>query len=304
MPPTVQPPPGFRPGVPGPRPTTPAPQQAPVAPQAPAAVAEPPALQPFVPGAPKDTRISATVELPSKGIFYGSTCPDGIVELYPMTGQEEALVANMDPANIHEIFDILLRRCLKTPLDPDDMLSTDKFYLVLVLRSNSYGSFYEFRVRCQNCGLFALRGCNVPEDFEILNPKPGHGAEPFETTLPRSGDRVKFRLLRGRDDKDVLKWRDRELERGTQKFGDPAHVYQMAKHVVEINGKAPANIGETMRWYESLIAMDASALGNAIDEYVTGVNTELGVECQKCKVHFKADMPFTAGFFRTHTRRA
>jgi hypothetical protein len=260
-------------------------------------------VAPYVQGPPKDTRISATVELPSKGLFYGTSCPDGIVELYPMTGKEEALVAGMDPGDITEVFDILLRRCLKTPLDPDDMLSTDKFYLVLVLRANSYGSLYEFRVRCPNCGLFQNKHCDVPTDFEILWYK-GEANEPYEIELPISKNRVKYRLLRGRDDRDILKWRNREMEKDSQTYGDPAHVYGMAKHVVEINGQPPENIGVSMRFYEGLLAGDASVFSNAIDDHISGVNTELDVDCKKCKVHFKTDMPFTAGFFRTHTKRA
>ncbi len=284
------------------RPAAPAPAPTP-APVAPTPAPAPAQVPHFAPGAPKDTRISATVELPSKGLFYGNTCPDGLVEMFPMTGKEEALVAGMESGDIAEVFDILLRRCLKTSLDPDDMLSTDKFYLVLVLRANSYGSHYEFRVRCPQCGLFQHRSCEVPTDFELLTHK-GDGNEPFETELPVSKDRVKFRLLRGRDDKEVLKWRNREMEKDIPTVGDPSYVYRMAKHIVEINGQKPENIGAAMRWYENLLAGDASAFSNAIDDHISGVNTELGVDCKKCKVHFKTDMPFTAGFFRTHTRRS
>lgn len=245
-------------------------------------------------------RISATVELPSKGKFYGDICPDGIVELYPMTGREESLVAGMDPADISETFDILLKRCLKTPIDPDVMLSTDKFFLVLTLRANSYGSHYEFRVRCPQCGLYQHRHCEVPTDFEILWFKGDH-AEPFSVTLPRSKDVVTFRLLRGKDEKDILKWRLKELEKETPREGDPSYTYRMAKHIVDINGKAPQHIGEAMRYFECLIAQDASTFSNAIDAQISGVNTELGVECKRCKTRFKTDMPFTSGFFRTYT---
>src|ERR1035437_131784 len=253
------------------------------------------------PGTPQE-RAAATLELPSKGKFYGTTCPTGVIEIYPMTGRDEALTGGMDPNDISEIFDILLTRCLKTPLDVDNMLSTDKFFIMLNLRANSYGSFYEFRVRCPNCSLFQTRNCEVPTDFEVMEYK-GDGNEPFETTLPVSKTKVEFRLLRGKDDKAVIQWRNKELEKGAIQFGDPSYCYRMAKHVVTIDGKTPENIGAAVKWFEGLIAQDASEFSNAIDEQVSGVNTELDITCSKCKTHFKTDMPFTASFFRTQHKR-
>lgn len=248
----------------------------------------------------------ATVELPSRGMFYGDKCSEGTVRLRPMTGKDEGFVADMDPGQITEIFDLVLTRCFTakdgTDLNPglqvSDLLGTDKYYLMLRLRANSYGSSYEFRVRCPSCGLFNSHTSNVPDDFSITFYE-GSEKEPFSTDLPRSGDSIQFRLLRGKDEKDIINYRNREMETGAYKHGDPAHIYRLAKHVVAINGNEPEDIGVAMDYLGDLIAEDVSALQNAIDDRASGVDTEFSIQCVKCKTKYRSSLPFTAGFFRT-----
>lgn len=286
--------------LPVPRTDAPAPAPAP----APEPVLATP--QPVAPPAAMNAqqpRTAAKVALPSGGKFYGTICPDGEVEVYPMTGKDEALVADMNPADVGEIFDTLLQRCLKTPMDVNDMLSTDKFYLMLLLRANSYGSFYEFRVRCPNCGFAQPGSCNVPDDFDVVTYK-GTGQEPFYVTLPVSGHTVGFRLLRGKDDREVVRWRNREMERNPDFKGDAAYTYRMAKHIVTIDGRPPENIGKAIEFFENLLVKDTSELDQAIEEQISGVNTAIDLSCAKCRVAFRADMPFTASFFRARRRRA
>ena len=182
------------------------------------------------------------------------------------------------------------------------MLSTDKFYLMLLLRANSYGSFYEFRVRCPNCGFAQPGSCNVPDDFKLMKYE-GTGEEPFHVTLPVSGHVIGFRLLRGKDDREVTRWRNRERERNPEYKGDPAHTYRQARHIVTIDGKPPEKITDAIKFYEELLARDTSELTLAIEDQISGVDTSIEMSCGKCKVKFRADMPFTAGFFRAQRRR-
>jgi hypothetical protein len=262
------------------------------------------------PPSPVQPRTSGIVELPSHGKLYGDKCPDGIVELYPMTGREETLVAGMTAANITEVFDLILKRCIKpnavpeNTLAPEEMLSSDKFYLMLVLRSNSYGSHYEFNVKCPECGARVEHACEIPDDFE-LKKAPENFMEPFTVELPRSGATVEFRLLRGKDDLDIIRYARREANksRGLES-GDPTFIYRLAKHIVTINGKTH-DFGTVLHFVEDLIGEDTSMLRDAIDEATPGIITVIDLECTapRCGNLFRADMPFAAGFFRSNKRR-
>jgi hypothetical protein len=244
--------------------------------------------------------ITAIVDLPSKGKFYGDKCPDGVVFIRPMTGRDEALVAGMDQGEMSDVFDILIDRCLLTPgIRAADMLATDKFYIMLCLRANSYGGTYEFKGKCPYCGFFQFKSCQVPNDFEVIWFE-GDDTEPFKVILPRCKAEIGFRLLRGEDDKDIIAYRKRLALKGRESVGDTSYIYRMAKHIVSINGEdVTQNTKKAMDFFENLIAGDASALSKAIDSKVSGVNTELEISCSQCKNSFRMDMPFTAGFFRS-----
>jgi len=254
-------------------------------------------------------RTTGIVELPSRGKLYSDKCPTGLVELFPITGREEALVAGMTASNVSEIFDIILKRCMKSDPNPalvlsvDEMLSSDKFYLMLVLRANSYGSHYEFTTKCPDCGARVDASCEIPEDFE-LKMAPDDFREPFTIMLPRLKVNVEFRLLRGKDDADIIRYTRRETSKAHGlEAGDPAFIYRMAKHVLSVDGK-PYEISAALRFIENLIGEDISTLKEAVEETTPGVITALDLECQapRCGNYFKADMPFSASFFRANKR--
>ena len=119
-----------------------------------------------------------------------------------------------------------------------------------------------------------------------------------------SGRRVGFRLLRGKDEKDIVRWRTKELEKNPDQVGDPAFMYQMAKHVVTVDGVPPENFGATMDFFEGLIAGDVSAFASAIEDYTSGISTALEATCPQCREVFVTNLAFTVEFFRTQRPRS
>jgi hypothetical protein len=244
-------------------------------------------------------RISNVVELPSKGRF-NPEIPAGLVELFPMTTRDEALLVGMGENQISDVFDAILGRCIKSPtLDLGDMLLTDKFYLVLMLRANSYGSEYTFPVACSWCKADLEHTCQIPTDFTVTE---GEGDEPFEVVLPFSKKKIIFRLLRGKDEDDIDRFSRREKAKG--KEDNKEYIYRLAKHIVTIDGKVPENINAAMEFASGLLGLDSVEFRNAIDDATPGVDTILTAECKRCKRNFKIEMPFTAGFFRPRRKTA
>lgn len=265
-----------------------------------AAVAPAPVVAPK-PAANDNPRISNVVELPSKGKF-NPEIPDGLVEIYPMTTREEALLVGMGDGQISDVFDAILARAIKSPeFDLGDMLLTDKFYLVLMLRANSYGSDYTFSIACPKCGQDIEHTCEIPTDFEVSQGS-AEGDEPFEVTLPITKTKVSYRLLRGKDEDDIDRFSRREKSKG--KGDNREYIYRLAKHIVSINGKAPENINAAMEFVSTLLGLDSVEFRNAMDDATPGVDTTLEVECKRCKRDFKVEMPFTAGFFRPRRKAA
>jgi len=259
-------------------------------------------LKPVPPVVEIQPRTAGSVELPSRGKFYGAACPDGIVEMFPMTGREEALVSGMGASNITTIFDTLLKRCMKTGPPVEELLTSDRFYLLFVLRSNSYGEDYTFTTKCPSCSARVNHTSKVPSDFKILWAKD-EWAEPFSVTLPRSQATVQFRLLRGKDEAEILQYARREEAKA--RLEDPSFIYRLAKALVTINGKTP-EIQTAMTFIENLIGEDCSALKNAIDDVTPGAVTGVDITCTngRCGDFFRVDLPFTGDFFRTQRRGA
>ena len=252
-----------------------------------------------LPSKSQPPRATNVAELPSKGKF-NPEIPEGLVELYPMTTRDEALLVGMGEGQISDVFDAILSRCIASPeIDLGNMLLTDKFYLVLMLRANSYGSEYTFSISCPKCRQDIEHTCQIPTDFEVSE---GEGEEPFSVSLPLSGKKVAFRLLRGHDEEEIERFSRREKSKS--KDDNREYIYRLAKHILTIDGKAPENIQVAMEFISALVGLDSVELRNAMDDATPGVDTTLEVECKRCKRDFKVEMPFTAGFFRPRRKTA
>ena len=240
--------------------------------------------------------VTAFVELPSKGNFYDKNIvKDGKVELAPMSAREEKLIAGMRGNNVDDVIDMVLNRCLKTKLNPDDLLVTDRFFILLALRANSYGEDYNFDLTCGSCDKVAKYTVKIPNDLKMKWAKDTD-LEPFEITLPVSKLNIGFRLMRGKDTKDVKRYITRE----TKQFnvdGDPGYLYRLAKQIVSVNGKN-LDIITALELVSRLPAKDSAFMKNAFDKKTPGVLTAITKECVGCGRQIVADLPMSAEFFR------
>jgi hypothetical protein len=184
---------------------------------------------------PGTTPASGIVQVPSKGLLYGNKLPDGLVEVAALTAREEKLIAGA-VGDVHEMIDALLGRCMLTKtISPQEMLLSDRLFILFNIRANSYGPKYGWETTCRSCRQPFRHTMDIPGDVEVAW-LTDESEEPFEVALPISGHKVGFRLLRGFDEQKVVKYVQLQARRGKVGggWGDPAYSYRVALQIMEI----------------------------------------------------------------------
>lgn len=233
---------------------------------------------------------------PSQGHLYDGRFPGGEVVLSPMTTSEEKILQQSGKDRM-EIIDTLVQRCLvKCPVPYEELLIPDMFYLLLVIRNITYGSFYKFRLECPRCSLEYQHSLTIPDGLKLRCLTDEDEGEPWEVVLPMSEDRISFRLLRLKDETDIRRWTRQAYQRSVQ-VGDPGYTYRLAKHVVAINGNEMDAV-KRLDYVESMIGGDSNALRQAIDKHDFGVRLTLDSECPGCAHASQMRLPFDRKFFR------
>jgi hypothetical protein len=143
-------------------------------------------------------------------------------------------------------------------------------------------------------------------DLEVIELED-NAKEPFEITLPHSGDKVEYRLLRGKDEEDIDRRLDRiykarargaKLGRGSKlpddfkKGYDPSYKFRLAKHVLTVNGQ-DMDFDKALEWIGTLKAPDSLAFRRSIDDNDPRIDVRISLDCPKCDYLIETTLPFT-----------
>ncbi len=229
------------------------------------------------------------------------TCPSGLQGyVRPLKIKEANALVIDNPRQRIEALDRILAACWVRTTDPGpyklakedgpvpwmQAVIADRFVAFVYLRIATYGSGYEFQVRCGGCrGSFGWE-IDLVRDLPI-KPLPPAAIEAIANgnrlTVHLGGQRVVHRLLTGAD------------ERKAQKVdGEKVLTTALATRVVEVEG---VHANDRIRWIEDLklgLAMDLLA---AMDENDGGIETKLGVECVRCGEAQEVEVPFGREFW-------
>lgn len=242
------------------------------------------------------------VEIPSHGYLYKDITSDpdvierGSLRIRPMTVHEEKILTTSRLVRSGQALDLIFRNCIKSDIDPGELLSSDRVYIMLWLRSISYGNIYKFWIQSQdpaNPGRFQWEvNLNNHPVKEFTDPDI---SEPFEVTLP-SGYKIWFRLPRGKDELEIIKMQNQP--KGVDDTDDT--IVRRLSSIIE---KAQRSTGEEIppkqydAFINSLVARDASAFRNKIDEIDCGVE-DIVVNDPRTGYEFTTSIPITEDFFR------
>lgn len=240
------------------------------------------------------------VQLPSRGIFYSGQVPDGWVSVEPMGTREEKLYASSQSGGIR-IIDKIFDSCVTCPISHNELVLGDRLYLLLQLRSVSYGDEYEFPFRCRECN---AKCYEIIKLSEIPIRAADNGQQPtFQVKLPILGVELELRLLTGIDEDKVRRYVG-QLNARTRGKSDPIeYIYRLARRIVSIDNQS-VGIKEAMELVESIKGKDSLALRDEIDDHDVGPELEVEPMCTSCGfVNGPLVMPFDSEFFRPRRRR-
>lgn len=141
------------------------------------------------------------IELPSQGILYENK--KSTVKVEHLNALDENILASPNILSSGDGFNILLKRKIKDlGFDVDDLIEGDRIALLIFLRST--GISPEHRQLVVDKGGKIVEGIVDLSTLKTkkLEVKPDDQGE-FDYEFPHSGTKIKFRLLTGKDEREI-----------------------------------------------------------------------------------------------------
>ena len=238
------------------------------------------------------------VSLPSKGLLYSKDSPlsKGKIEMKYMTAREEDILTNANYIKNGVAIDKLLQSLIVNPnVDYSSILVGDKNALMIAARILGYGAEYEIKKMHPETGIDTKGTIDLSkiEDKELDESLVIDGKNEFNFTLPTSKLNITFKLLTQKDERKA----EKEVE-GMQKLKKaPSEGTIRLKHtILSINGDYDT---KTIRDFieNNMLARDARALRQYINEVQPGINMEVDVEFKDGYIESNVNLPISLSFF-------
>ena len=234
------------------------------------------------------------IDLPSKGKVYSKDSPlsDGKLELKYMTTREEDILMSENLIKKGVVIDKLLDSLIVTDgVKSDDLLLGDKNAVLVASRILAYGPEYTVKVLNPNNSeeevehTFDLTQC----PFKELPKDVDYKGNSFDFTTPVGKNKIKFKLLDGRDEKLVQK----DIKQSS-KYGYNTEITTRLRYTItEVDGDSK---DETITSFtQNLLARDSAALRNYIKEISPDIDLTSEIEIGGESV--SVSIPLTVEFF-------
>lgn len=240
-----------------------------------------------------------TVPLPSGGKCYDVDHPfhgKESVEIRAMTAREEDILTSKALIKKGTVISHLIKSCLiDKRVDPDTLLAGDRNALMVALRVTGYGAQYKVEIDCPACGERSKHSFDLaclPVKRLEINPV-AEGSNVFEAVLPVSKAKVRWKLLTGRDEQEIMQLSERRKKQGQRTEN---LVTERLKHsIVSANGITDRNKIDMLT--KSLPARDSLFIRKTIDNNEPGIEMKSWMDCPSCFEHSEVRLPLGAAFF-------
>ena len=242
------------------------------------------------------------VDLPSKGKGYPASHPlhnKETVEIKFMTAKDEDILASQSLIKKGVVIERFIENILLDKnIKPKDMLTGDRNAVIIAARISGYGAEYETKINCPSCQAnsrfeFDLNDQKIHEtevsgDLGLAHVEDGL----FQTTMPFSKFKIKFKLLKGADEIYLAKLMDNKRKGRLQ---ESVLTDQMKRLIVEIEGHTDRKI--INKYVDNMPTLDSRHLRTCYklanpDVKVTNIFT-----CPSCGFEEGMEVPFGADFF-------
>lgn len=239
----------------------------------------------------------ANIQLPSRGLLYGDKMPGGVVQQRKMMSSEHARLQQQGGSALERI-EAIVNACTKLPegFSPKDLLLTDSFFLMLALRTQTFGPEYSYKFRCTHCGEIGKASIDIVRDLDEKSASDDL-REPIDVKLPDAGCTIQCRFLR-MGDQDLITRYVKRTKMASTDADDPSYQYRLALSLESRDGNPFGNLLEKQDFIRSLTAADCIRLERAIQDSEPGVDIRVFPDCSSCGATNEMALPFSAEFFR------
>lgn len=218
------------------------------------------------------------VDLPSKCFPYAGL-KQGDIQIRPYNGEDEQILAQINPSNLERNFLQVLSRVVKG-IDPKNLTLGDRSYLIILEYINSYCEQIKVNSICSHC----LNPVDFSVDLRTLHVTslPDNYVQPVQVHLPVSQKNVGLRLLTVADEIEIEKF---------QQKAEGAYLYRWAR---SIDGVDPVEQSLEMKTWS---AKDIARIRLFHEQMFHGPDTFVKVLCPKCGQEEDVSVPFRLDFF-------
>lgn len=239
----------------------------------------------------------ATIQMPSRGVLYDGKVPGGNVQMRKMMAAEMARLQSQGGTVLEKI-EAIVNACTKLPegFTGKDLLLTDSFFLMLALRTMTFGPEYRFSYRCRHCGSFEKAKVDIVQDLEE-KPADEDLHEPIEVDLPDARCKVAGRFLRIAD-QDLITKHVKRTKLSSVDTTDPSYQYRLALALVSKDGEEFTDLLKKQDFIKVLTASDCLRFEKVLQDAEPGVDIRVYPDCTSCGATNEMGLPFDAEFFR------
>jgi len=181
------------------------------------------------------------------------------------------------------------------PFNWSKALTGDRIAAILMIRAMTYGSSYEFKVKCSACGKRFGWGIQIPDDL-TFRPYPQAALDAFisgqkgiEVTLP-DGAKALAKILTGKDEEEA----QRDAARLKREAKGQEMTFSLSRLFWTVDG-----VPSTPEAFEHVAFPDIPSYAQAASDIVGGVETDIDVKCTNvdCEEEQTISLPFGRDFF-------
>lgn len=246
--------------------------------------------------------VPVSVELPSHGWLYSGKTNDpdlskGIIKIRQITLNEEKILSTDRLIQQGKALDMVLSNCIKSDIDPYELLASDRLYILFYLRGMSYGLNYEFSVKCYHCGANFDQSVDIDKLPVVEWEVEEQAKEPIVLELPYTKAIVEAHYMRGCEEQSLTE-KERDLKSLNEADDSIGNSIIMLIDKVTLSDSETLSPRDKEDFINHLIAADVDFFREKMRESDCGIQQLEHIYCPRCNGKMEFNVPFGRNFFR------